>query len=536
MHRRTDAQVSSGTLMMDRLDDEVAGLDHAEVGRAAGTRSGSQAGPTSMRAQPSATTSSPWTPPAWLPAFLGPLLAVVWPLLASRTPLWGDESFAVTLGELGWSDMFHEFTHLDINMSAYDVLLGLWTRIAGSQDWVVRVPSMMFVGLGLWRLVALTRTLADERTARWVAAIGLLHPYVWLLALTARPYGMLFAGTVLLTELVVRAVDSGRRRDWLWWSLLAVGLLYVHLTIVMLAGAHLAYAVVLRRTRLTALAPAFGVMAVGAIPTAIWIAPANTLAWIPGITVPGAGRVVLDLAGGFVVGPITLVASALGAIAVWRRADHQRLLATTLFVVAVGVIAMIPIQSLFISMYFTVLLPTLLLGAAIAAVRWLAPAGRIGALVLGVVALLGLAVAVGTRPSLGDQNWREAMTIVGEQAQPSDGVVFPNTFYRMAAEREGQRDGRWLSAQPVLPSAPWYSLLPHELDQIKRLDRQLDTQTIATEFADFDVLWLVGPDDPQMDGVLAAAGDLGWTVSREQQAMVIRVIRLEYRCLICELR
>jgi mannosyltransferase len=454
-------------------------------------------------------------------------------VLSRRTALWGDEAFSVAMAQLRWTDMVKEFSYIDVNMSLYHLLLGVWVRIFGVSELATRSLSIGLVALGLWRLRHLMRRLFDDRTGRLAVLIGVVNPAVWLVALTVRPYALLFVGTIVLTELAVSAIRSGTSRRWLMWAIGAVLLSHVHMTGTLTVAAHLGVALLHHRPSKTTMAKVVGVLALGTLPALIWLAPANTLAWLKRPSVTSAVGVVLDAAGGLFIGPIAIVA-AVAAVGLLHRRTlagatvHSSIVTAGLVVPFIIICVMFTIQSLFVALYFTVMLPSLVM---LMTITWQRLVGDRRWLSLGACALAvaALAATLGTRPSAGEQDWRGAVNVLGDRALPQDAIVFPNTFYRIAAERESAGDNRWLAAKPVLPSTPWFSQKPHVLDGFKRDGLQLVPATIERELAGYSTLWLVGPSDPEMAILTKEAERIGFRrqdITMVDSVAVIRLTRL----------
>jgi mannosyltransferase len=485
-------------------------------------------------AQPPATASTltrhPWAPSGFTTkaAFIAFIFGTA--IVANRTPLWGDEAFSVTMSKLPWSDMVKEFSHIDVNMSLYHLVLGVWVRLFGDGELATRSLSILCVVIGLWRLGHLVRSLLDARTARLTQVLALLNPAMWIVAITDRPYALLFVGSIALTELLVRAIVTNTTAKWLTWAAGAVVVSHVHMTGTLTVAAHIGVVALYHRPKIATIVKMAGVLVLGTMPALIWLAPANTLAWLTRPTPARAVGVVLDAAGGVIIGAAAMVLALVGAFALRRRKVaegrvHRSVITAGIVVPFIIICAMFVIQSLFVALYFTVLLPSLLV---LAAVGWQHLVGRrrILALAALVLCVVSMAWTLGSRPTAGEQNWRAAVGVLGDRALPGDAIVFPNTFYRIAAERESTRDNRWLAAKPVLPSTPWFSQKPHELDGFKRDGLQLVHNTIERELAPYSTLWLVGPADREMSVLTSEAQRMGFVVADTTMAQDVEVIRL----------
>lgn len=153
-------------------------------------------------------------------------LAVRLPRLGADS-LWYDETVSAYLASRSAVAALRH-TSLDIHPPGYYLLLGAWTRLAGSSEYALAFLSLAAGVL----LVALTYALAARLAGRRYAA-----PAAWLAALSAysiwysQEVRMYTLGACLVTALLLitrRLLQAGaRRREAVLWGALAAAALYV---------------------------------------------------------------------------------------------------------------------------------------------------------------------------------------------------------------------------------------------------------------------------------------------------------------------
>lgn len=113
------------------------------------------------------------------------------------------------------------------NSPVYFVLVWLWRTMAGSAEWILRLPSLVCTLAAAWHLGRLGAELdGGRRLTGAVAALVLVaDTNVMLRATTARPYGLLLLLSVLSARALVRYLSSGSWRYGYAWVLSAVGAL-----------------------------------------------------------------------------------------------------------------------------------------------------------------------------------------------------------------------------------------------------------------------------------------------------------------------
>ncbi len=172
--------------------------------------------------------------------------------------LWWDESLSLQRAESAWEDLLlgrlvlsdnvHEITTIDQHPFVFFAVLGLFVRLAGDSEHVLRFPSILAATLlapTAWSLVSrLSRRGVSTRSAAWWSALlAAASPFYLWYGQEARMYTLLAWLALLSVYLLVRwsdaPVGSAVRRRWLWGYVLASFLLLgTHYLSVLLIPVH----------------------------------------------------------------------------------------------------------------------------------------------------------------------------------------------------------------------------------------------------------------------------------------------------------
>jgi hypothetical protein len=196
--------------------------------------------------------------PAWVPLWtaspdtlcLGPA-AAYFPLLVALmiaaaalrliglgNDLWMDEVFTVVdFVRLSSGQILTDFSDDNQHM-LYSLAARTSVSVFGENPVALRLPSLLF-GLGsLWAVARLSRlTLGRREALLAVALLAVSYHHIWF-SQNARGYTALLLGTVLATELLLRALASGRVLVWIAYAVTLAMTAWAHLTIVFVGLAH----------------------------------------------------------------------------------------------------------------------------------------------------------------------------------------------------------------------------------------------------------------------------------------------------------
>lgn len=431
--------------------------------------------------------------------------AAVMLLYINAYSLTGDEGFTGQMVRLPWRQMLGDLASIDYNMALHYLLLKAWTGVAGDSEVALRLPSVMLAVSTLYLTFRLVRRLFDVRVASLTVILLSFNPFFLMVGLEARPFAFLMAWSVLATTLLMRALEAPSRRNWIVYGLIGVVGLHIQLLSALVIGGHALYAVASQRrvTPPNLLAAAL-ILGLGVTPTALFLAPADTLSWVGPFHAARALRVVIDVAGGGVIGGLTLVLAAIGLVKA-PRVRFSWLVRAWLLIPVLVFLALAPFQSLFVKSYFAGLLPPLALLAALGLStvtsrfsNW----AKLAALPIGALALVATAAQGGLATGA---DWRGLVASLQSHIEAGEGVAFPNPFYRIVNEYYSIKsaDGPFPLAEPALPNDPWGTLSPYQLDFIKRTGIQADHDVFEPDILAWGRIWVIGIGDEFDRAVIA---------------------------------
>lgn len=125
--------------------------------------------------------------------------------LAVRAPLWLDETFSFWQIDAGFS---HILTRRGSLSPAYAYILWLTTRITGTSEVGLRVPSILAMLAAAYFLYRAARELFGRDVAGITAVLFCIHPIVSFSAIDARPYAFAILTTNLAIFLLIRMRSS----------------------------------------------------------------------------------------------------------------------------------------------------------------------------------------------------------------------------------------------------------------------------------------------------------------------------------------
>ncbi|MDR7438936.1 MAG: glycosyltransferase family 39 protein [Armatimonadota bacterium] len=361
-----------------------------------------------------------------------------------------DEAYSALVAARPLLDLVGFVARDDFHPPLYYLFLHVWQTVAGSSEFWLRFPSVVFGSLAVWVISRLTTELADVRTGLVAGLLAALSPLHVFHAQDLRMYALLLllGSTALLY--FARGLRTGRALDWgLHAGFLALAL-YTHYGAFLLVAGEALAVVWLWATRRP-------------LPVRFWMASAGValLSFLPwahvlwqhlrrtappqaadGILIPiqqvaytlvaftsdflPPGRPVLKA-----VILLAFCAAALsGALALRDRPSSGGILLCT-SLGALALVALVGLRFRAISVGTYVLIPRTLLVASVGYLILLAAAGTrlrprpLGWGLLGALVMLNLAalprVYSGPRPLWGP--WRAVAAYVAERIHSGDGIV-----------------------------------------------------------------------------------------------------------------
>ncbi len=363
----------------------------------------------------------------------------------TRSHLWLDEALSVNISRLPLGDIPEALRH-DGHPPLYYGLLHGWMSVFGETDRAVRALSGVLAVAAL-PLMWFAGRRVGGRTVAWLAVVLLaLNPWALRYATEARMYSLVVVLVLAGYLLVMNALED----DGLWWlagtAVVTGTLLLTHYWALYLVAAVVVLLALRLRTRETrrSAGRVLVAMGVGALAFVPWLpsfayqATHTGTPWAKPVR-PSTMLTVTsnDLGGvgaeGQLVGLALVMLVLLALFTTARNRRHLDLdlhtvpqvrteLAVTGLTLAIGVAAIAVTSGTYQSRYAAVVIPFLLLAAAVGVTRFLAEWLR-----LVIVALLVAGGLLGgyrnvtvDRTQLG----AEVVPVLNEQAQPGDVVVY----------------------------------------------------------------------------------------------------------------
>ncbi|MDX9724139.1 MAG: glycosyltransferase family 39 protein [Myxococcota bacterium] len=172
-----------------------------------------------------------WSRPC---AFYGAAAAILCLALVTRAialtaeGFWFDELWIWRQMQLSFPELMHDMVYQDVHPPLYNVLLWLWTRLFGTAELALRLPSLLFGVATVAVLMAWAKRLRGPRLALWVGVVASVGEYAVYYAQEARSYSLMLFIAALYTYAFFALREGVQWRRMLLFVLSGVGLLYTH--------------------------------------------------------------------------------------------------------------------------------------------------------------------------------------------------------------------------------------------------------------------------------------------------------------------
>lgn len=343
---------------------------------------------------------------------------------------WLDELSAVGTSALELPALLQALT-VEANMTLYYWALFVWLRVVGfgADEGTIRLLSALFGTAAIPFIYLLARRLHSPAAGLGAAALLAVNGFHILMSQEARAYALLSALTILSYLFLDRALQGGRRRDWLLHGVVTAAAFYSHFytAFTMLAQGLL---VLCRRSRaaLLGLITSGIVMALLLVQLVPFFIRYSNGSKLSHLVRPDAGDFVnffINFSGG---SPALLAVYAvlvtLGLLAQGGRRSraYRAWMVGTWFVVPVALSFGISlVRPIFNDRYLFAALPALPLLAGIGLTRLPRP---LAVLAVALVAGLSINALAGDFQARRTEEWREAVAYTLRNAQPGDGWIF----------------------------------------------------------------------------------------------------------------
>lgn len=155
-----------------------------------------------------------------------------------NSDLWIDEVLTlVQYVQPPMGEVITDFTD-DNQHLLFSILAKVSTGFLGEGAWAVRLPAMVFGVASVWATYRLGRMVYGNTVAVYGALLLCIsYHHVWF-SQNARGYTLLLFGTLFATELLLRAMRSGKWWHWCAYAAMLVFCVAAHLSGIFVAVAH----------------------------------------------------------------------------------------------------------------------------------------------------------------------------------------------------------------------------------------------------------------------------------------------------------
>ncbi|WP_158545074.1 glycosyltransferase family 39 protein [Dyella monticola] len=165
----------------------------------------------------------------------------------SSSSFWADELYTMQVVDhhLGLGEVFRRVL-ADVHPPLYDFFLYAWIELAGTREWVVRLPSALLAVLSVAVFALSTRRRLSATAIAFACAVAATSTFWYEQAQNARNYGLaIFLSSLLLgTAMQFRQYASERRfpaGTWAWLTLFGIAASQVHPYMLLTVGVLLLY-------------------------------------------------------------------------------------------------------------------------------------------------------------------------------------------------------------------------------------------------------------------------------------------------------
>ena len=348
--------------------------------------------------------------------------------------LWLDEGATVALARASWQHFAWVWWHGEANLQTiYFLLMRGWIHL-GSSEPFLRLPSAIFGIVTIPALYSAARKFTGVWESLAAAALLAFSPSAVYYSQEARGYTLATLLVLASTYFFVRAVDGGRRRDWVLWTLCGMVAFYCHdFTALVLVAEVVSLLFKAPPVPWRKVILGGAIIFVAAVPGLTYVfraSPENLhFVWMPAPSLKESWHLAMFFGGSGLKVALSLVLWIAGLMAVIRARrngavdDYWRgMLLVMWAVVPAMLLALISLrQPMFLQRYVFFSLPAACMLAAIGA-------GMLSRWRLGFVLVLALCIAdvpsVVKSYSHPREDWRGASRLVLSSASPGDAVAF----------------------------------------------------------------------------------------------------------------
>jgi mannosyltransferase len=376
----------------------------------------------------------------------GALMLVAGLVGANRPVLSWDEVTTADVARRSPAEIWHLVQNIDAVFGPYYFFMHGWTRLAGTSELDLRLPSIVAMAAAVAAAGQLGRRLFDPVVGTVTGILLCALPNTSRYAAEARPYAFACLMSVLALLALVGALERGRPLRWAGYGVSVVLLGLGHLVALATLAAHAAMVLIhARRERSWRVIAAWGATLAAAL---VVLSPVvllgvrqrdSQLAWVDPLTVGALGS-----APGQIVGsvPTAWLLVGLALVAHWRPVSAMvpvALLAAAPVTVVAAVSVLV--SPMWVARYLLVVLVPLAMLAAVTVVGQLRvdrkPGGSAASRAPGPAALRLIVVlavvaataypgqrAVRAPTAKNGPDYRSIAAIIQQHQRPGDGMVF----------------------------------------------------------------------------------------------------------------
>ncbi len=391
--------------------------------------------------------------------------------------LWLDEGATVALARASWRHFVWVWWYGEANLqTVYFLLMRGWVHGGLSEAWL-RLPSALFGIASVPLMYTVARRLVSEGAALAAAALLACSPTHVYYSHEARSYTLTIFLVLLSSYFFVRAVEEGRREDWVLWTVCGIFAFYSHYFAALVLVAQ-ACSLLFRQQPANWRRVIFCglLILLTALPglTYVFRAAAENLhfVWMPRASPREIWRLAQFLGGSGVKTYVVSILWIAGLVAIgrMRRPDSEvfwrGMLIVSWAVLPALITALVSLfHPIFMSRYLIFSLPAVILLAAVgmtALRKW--NGGFVLVSALCVMSIL----AVRNDYYKAREDWRAASNVILASAQSGDAVVFLPFYTRTMLDYYRDRNRQNSPAVHVF-APPFYDSGEDERDLLRAL-------------------------------------------------------------------
>lgn len=370
--------------------------------------------------------------PLWLPPSL--LAALVALVDVSGWSLWYDEVATYSAIDRSIPDLLRMLGNIDAALGFWYLLLHLWSLVAGTSEFALRVPSVAATAAAVAITTLIGRRLGGRSTAVGAGIILALTPMLTSHhAQEARPYALAVLLACLSTWLLLIADERRGVRWWVGYGAAVAALGLTHFLALVILPAHLAWCALgdRRRTLGSWVLTTSIALVAPTVVVAISLGQGGVWDWIQPVTVETLLRVPVVSVGDGSLGWLLVGFGFAGIGALTFRG--RALLAGWLLGPPIALLVLsVVVRPMFVERYLLFAAPALALLAAIGL-------GRTRLLLPGLLLVTALAIpaAMHWRDRPGRfEDYRGAASWLLARAQPDDVIVYEGQRYQLGFRYE----------------------------------------------------------------------------------------------------